>query len=258
MVGTEQQMERIEFSDVFAPVDHLSPIPLNLQIVTQIESALHRDKLEKGVLLPSEADLCAGFGAARSTVRRALKTLESRGMVTRERGRSGGTRIEGSGPLTRTPGAFTTLYELIAGTQRKPRTRVHSARSERVTDEMSDLMGFPVGTQVMHITRFRSANEVPVAVLENWIRPAYITFALERLESESLEALFRESGVKISHVEFEYVAVRAGKTAEFFEIDPSDPVLNEIRHVFDEQHQYEYSHHYTHPENERVRGVATP
>lgn len=167
---------RTSFDDVFQPVDHTSSIPLYLQIVFQMDSALRAGRLPQDTLLPSEPELCAGFDVSRSTLRRAMGKLEDRGIVTRERGRGKGTRIVSTAPITRTPGSFTTMFNQIAAARRRPRTRVLTFERLVVDEALANLTGFPVNTSIVHVLRHRSANDVPVAVLENWILSDYISF----------------------------------------------------------------------------------
>lgn len=251
-------MSRLTFSEVFTPVDHTSQIPLSLQIVSQFGDAIQRGRLETGAKLPSEAEMCAGFDVARSTLRRALSTLEDQHMIDRKRGRNGGTSIARSAPIARTPGTFTTLFDMISQTARKPQTQLVVAEEITVDEALSDASGFSVGVKLMHLLRVRSANDEAIAVLENWIRPEHLKFDLARLESESLEALLRETGTVIDHARFEYRAVMAGAYAKYLGVEEDTPVINEVRRVFDTTEQYEYSHHLSHPERERVRGIATP
>lgn len=248
---------RVEFHRVFTPVDHSSSIPLNLQIVFQVEKAVALGRLGDGAMLPAEAELGGEFGVARSTLRRAMAHLEDRGVVVRERGRGKGTRITQSNPITRTPGTFATLYEMISATARKPVTRVLTFERMEVDEALSEESDLPVGMPIVHLLRHRSANDQPIAVLENWIKAEHVRFSPDRLEEESMEALLRETGVRIRHADFEFRPSRAGAAAAFFGVDADTPVINEIRRVFDESEQYEYSHHYSHPRNEQVRGVAT-
>ena len=51
------------------------------RIVEQIEDAIARGELKPGQRLPSERELVVQFGASRSTVREALRVLESNGVV---------------------------------------------------------------------------------------------------------------------------------------------------------------------------------
>lgn len=249
---------RIPFGEVFLPVDRSSSIPLNTQIVFQIDEAISRGKLSRGDLLPSEHELCSGFGVARSTLRRALAQIQAAGTVSRERGRGKGTRVESGAPITRTPGTFDTVYEMIAASARKPITKLLAFEEMEIGEQFSLESGFPVGARIIHILRQRSANDQPIAVLENWILKEYVPFDPERLERESLEALLKESGLATHHANFEFRPTIAAHTAEFFGLSETTPVINEVRNSFDETGQYEYSYHYSHPQYERVRGVSAP
>ena len=59
------------------------------------------DRLRKMILdgrrandrLPTESELCEKFGVSRSTIREALRTLASQGLITTHRGVTGGSRI---------------------------------------------------------------------------------------------------------------------------------------------------------------------
>ncbi|MFV0434217.1 MAG: GntR family transcriptional regulator [Leucobacter sp.] len=250
---------RVAFDEVFHPVDHSSSIPLYLQIVFQTDNALRTGKLSRDALLPSENELCGGFGVARSTLRRAMGKLEERGIIARERGRGKGTRIVRAAPITRTPGSFATVFNQIAASARKPLTRVLVFEELIVDESLAELTELPFGASVVHIRRQRSANDEPVAVLENWILAEYIGFDASRLEGESLDALLRENGVSVHHAEFEFQAVLLdGDTAEFFQLPEGTPIVQEVRRVFNGEHQYEYSSHHNHPLNERLRGIASP
>jgi GntR family transcriptional regulator len=63
------------------------------QIVAHIERAIAAGELGPGDRLPSERELAADHGVSRMTVRQALQTLESRGLLRRAIGRSGGSFV---------------------------------------------------------------------------------------------------------------------------------------------------------------------
>ena len=67
--------------------------PAYAQIVERVESAVSRGELSAGDRLPPERQLAAELGVSRMTLRQALATLESRGLVTRTTGRRGGTFV---------------------------------------------------------------------------------------------------------------------------------------------------------------------
>ena len=74
----------------FQPV---RPVRLYERIVEQIEAMLASGGLQPGDRLPSERELVVQFGASRSTVREALRVLESNGVVRSRPGDPHGPEI---------------------------------------------------------------------------------------------------------------------------------------------------------------------
>jgi GntR family transcriptional regulator, transcriptional repressor for pyruvate dehydrogenase complex len=60
---------------------------LSHTVVEQIEEAIKGKRLEPGMRLPSEMELCKSFGVSRTAVREALRMLNARGLVTIEKGK---------------------------------------------------------------------------------------------------------------------------------------------------------------------------
>lgn len=63
------------------------------QVADQLREAILGGALVAGDRLPTESELCERFGVSRSTVREALRTLASEGLVTTSRGAGGGTFV---------------------------------------------------------------------------------------------------------------------------------------------------------------------
>lgn len=61
--------------------ERVRPVRLYERVVEQIEAALARGEIKPGERLPSERELVVQFGASRSTIREALRVLESNGLV---------------------------------------------------------------------------------------------------------------------------------------------------------------------------------
>lgn len=74
----------------FQPVQ---PVRAYQRIVEQVEDALARGELAPGQRLPSERELVAQFAVSRSTVREALRVLESNGVVRSRPGDPNGPEI---------------------------------------------------------------------------------------------------------------------------------------------------------------------
>src|SRR6185437_9670559 len=74
----------------FRPVQ---PVRAYQRIVEQVEDALARGDLRPGQRLPSERELVSQFQVSRSTVREALRVLESNGIVRSRPGDPNGPEI---------------------------------------------------------------------------------------------------------------------------------------------------------------------
>lgn len=57
------------------------------QLATRLETIIHQKNIQPGEMIWSESQLIARFGASRSTVRRALQSLEDRGIIARRKGK---------------------------------------------------------------------------------------------------------------------------------------------------------------------------
>jgi GntR family transcriptional regulator len=82
------------------------------RIVSQVEQAIADGRLSPGDRLPPERELAAEHGVSRMTVRQALQTLESRGLLRRAIGRSGGSFLA-QPKLERELGTFSGLSEQL-------------------------------------------------------------------------------------------------------------------------------------------------
>ncbi|MFI1796335.1 GntR family transcriptional regulator [Streptomyces sp. NPDC020379] len=66
-----------------------------MRVLEALTDEIGAGKYEPGALIPSEADLCARFGVARGTARRAIRELRERGLVETEWGK--GTFVKQAG-----------------------------------------------------------------------------------------------------------------------------------------------------------------
>ncbi len=76
-----------------APFEQVRPVRLYERIIEQIEGAIASRTLRPGQRLPSERELVTQFGASRSTVREALRVLESNGVIRSRPGDPNGPEI---------------------------------------------------------------------------------------------------------------------------------------------------------------------
>ena len=98
------------------------------RIVAHVEQAIAAGELAPGDRLPAERELAAEHGVSRMTVRQALQTLESRGLLRRAIGRNGGSFVA-QPKLERDLGTFSGLSEQLRRQGVAAGARVLSARA---------------------------------------------------------------------------------------------------------------------------------
>jgi GntR family transcriptional repressor for pyruvate dehydrogenase complex len=124
----------------FQPVQ---PVRAYQRIVEQVEEALARGDLAPGQRLPSERELVAQFEVSRSTVREALRVLESNGIVRSRPGDPNGPEI----------------LEFSQSALRKQMVRL--ARVDELT--LSELIGFRMimdGAAIQVASRLRTPKQL--------------------------------------------------------------------------------------------------
>jgi GntR family transcriptional regulator len=200
--------------------------------------------LSPGERLGGERDLAAALGVSRETLRHALRALEREGVVTRLRGRGGGTfvaprkverdltKIIGVPELLRTQG-FT------AGSQ------VVSAGLEAADETVAAALRIAIGDPVARIVRLRLADGGPIS-LENACFPAYRFPGLcNRPLGGSLLELFATDyavhpGEAVEQIE---VVLAGDDEAALLRTEPRAPLLAVERTTLDpEGVPFEYAH----------------
>jgi GntR family transcriptional regulator len=176
-------------------------------IIGEIEQAIADGELVAGDRLPPERALAEAHGVSRMTVRQALQTLESRGLLTRAIGRNGGSFVAAP-KLERDLGTFSGLSQQLARQGIAAGARVLSARR---TDEG------------VEIVRVRLADGVPFA-LERSIFPLRFAFLLDRdLRGSLYELLGGDAPVRAVE-RIEPVLADAGEAA-LLDVCVGDPLL---------------------------------
>ena len=125
-----------------------------------------------GDLLPPELSLCTQFGVSRHTMREAIRKLQERGLITRQRGV--GTRVKASKPQSRYVQSATAISDLL---QYVKDTRLVTTRAEAIIADaaISERIRCNVGQRWVYVTGFRYAgrDKMPLALTEIYVNPAY-------------------------------------------------------------------------------------
>ncbi|PRY58803.1 GntR family transcriptional regulator [Knoellia remsis] len=210
-------------------IDRTSPVPLYHQLAEQLCAAVTDGRLQPGDPFENEVALAQRLGLSRPTVRRAIQELVDKGLLVRRRGL--GTTVANRKVHRRV--ALSSLHDDLDREGRTPRTEVLSHGHE-VNAEAASALDLPPDTELLAITRLRYAGDAPLAVMRNWLPPAYGDISRDELEATGLYAALRARGVH-AVVAHQSIAARMPTPAErrHLRIRGSQPVLTMTRMAFD-------------------------
>lgn len=153
------------------PLDRSSPLPLWAQLEAELRRRLDAGEFDDR--FPTDAELTDAYGVSRHTVREAIRSLNSSGLLRRERGR--GTVVNRA-EFEQSLGALYSLYQTIEATGVEQRSDVLSL--EILTDApAADRLGLAADAPLVFLERLRRAGDEPLAVDRVWL-PAELASGL--------------------------------------------------------------------------------
>lgn len=197
-----------------------SDIPLYSQIVSIVKRNISAGTLSTGDLLPSEAELCKTFDISRSTVRQAIGTLESEGLVVRKQGR--GTFVAEPKVRRRTENVYSFTSEISSMGLTPSSTLIEFDVITPTPDILKVLELNGPESKVYRFTRIRNVNDEPL-ILETSFYPQFIYPKLTRelLQTHSFYSLLYEVGIVPANAVDSYEAVVIGrKESELLDCKP--------------------------------------
>lgn len=143
-------------------------LPIHEQISEALRARVRSGQFPVGSRLPAESTLMEEFGAARGTVRRALRTLNEQGIAQTLRGK--GTYVRSGRTEPSIAQALVGLGEAFSYSEKSLTTKV--LHQEVVPADSYPQFPTALGAteQLLFLDRVRLLDEVPVARLKNWVR----------------------------------------------------------------------------------------
>jgi GntR family histidine utilization transcriptional repressor len=141
-----------------------------LRVKQYLKAQLAQGRWPPGALMPSEAELVAQFGVSRMTVNRALRELQSEGLVE---------RVQGVGTfaaqLARVSSTLTIrdLHEEIESRGHRHHATVHLAREERAGAALAQQLGLDPDAPVFHSLIVHHDNDVALQCEDRYVNPAW-------------------------------------------------------------------------------------
>jgi GntR family transcriptional regulator len=175
-----------------------SPVPLYYQLAQYIEHAINAGELAPGDRIENELSLTSRLGLSRPTARQAIQELVNKGLLVRKRGV--GTQVVRS--QFRRDEKLSSLNEDLAKAGKTPSTVLLDYQVGELDDDIADVVDSAdvLDSDFIQIRRLRLANDVPLAILTNYI-PARYEITADDLRQRGLYACLNALGVhlKIAH-----------------------------------------------------------
>lgn len=210
-------------------VDRDSPVPLYHQLAQQFQQAISDGKLQPGDPFENEVAVAQRLHLSRPTVRRAIQELVDQGLVIRRRGL--GTTV--SNRKVHRKVGLTSLYADLQSAGREPRTELLDL--ELLEDEVAAVgLDLPRDTPLLYVLRLRFAGDAPLAVLRNWLPPAYHDITADELTNGGMYQALNSRGVR-PVVAQQSIGARMPKADErrHLQLKGTQPLLTMTRLAFD-------------------------
>jgi GntR family transcriptional regulator len=147
---------------------------LPTRLATDLRDRLARNEWVAGDKLPTESELCEQYGVSRATVRQALRTLGSDGLITVRQGR--GSFVSENAMIRAGMQDLKSITSTIEEMGHKPGMEYHHRVIRAATEDDIEMFQLQPGDEVVDIRRRILADDIVVAysydVLPRWAFPA--------------------------------------------------------------------------------------
>lgn len=206
--------------------------PLYRQLEEILRRQIETGALPEGSYLPTETELQQRFGVSRTTVRQALASLATQGLIVRRQGK--GTVVQLRPRIEPRLGRVTSFTEDILESGGQPGAKVLSCQYVKAPVMVAKHLNIKTGGEVIKLFRLRTVNQEPVglhvAYLNAELLPGLKPEDLAQDDQSLYGLLKRCCGVEIVEADELLEAVKAdATTAELLNIAQGDPLLRLVR-----------------------------
>lgn len=136
--------------------------PLWAQAAAYVQAEIADGRLEPGMRLPPERELCARLDVSRVTLRKALGKLVADGVLESSHGR--GWFVARSGARKDWPNSLESFSETARRMGLVASSRILRWEIAPATIDEGEELGIAPGTPVFHLERVRLLDDVPIAI----------------------------------------------------------------------------------------------
>lgn len=192
-----------------------------------LKDELAKGRWNPGDLMPSEAQLVAQFAVSRMTVNRALRELQSEGLVERVQGV--GTFAAQLYPVSSTL-TIRDLRQEILDRGHRHEADVQFVREETAADPLADRLGLGRGARVFHSLIVHLENGVPLQCEDRYVNPEWAPDYLSIDFSTITPTNYLLRVAPLWRAQYSIEAARpTAQEAKLLRIDRTDPCLVIVR-----------------------------
>jgi GntR family transcriptional regulator len=190
-------------------------------------------ELEPGSRLPGELSLAAEYGISRVTVRRALDTLASDGLIDRRPG--SGTFVREGNSVQPIVADLSNVLSHLVEMGRRTGVRLLSFAYVHPPESVAVSLGLEPGERTQRSIRVRLIDGAPFSYLVTHVPERIgVTYSEADLASMPLLGLLERSGIVVDEASQSISATLAGPdVAEALELEIGSPLLSLTRVVWD-------------------------
>lgn len=202
-----------------------SKIPRYLFVYNALKKQIEADQYKAGDRLPPEPELEKKYNVSRTTVRKAVELLAGEGFVHIKQGR--GTEVLDF-KTTQKLQYVTSFSETLREQGFTVSQRVLSVETVKPPGKISEMLSVSESEMVVKISRLTLANEVPIAVMTNYLFWEMVPDIKEK--TRTMQSLYQllESEYNIfidSATDYISAANSDSKTAGLLKIKEGSPIL---------------------------------
>ncbi|EGQ9055980.1 UTRA domain-containing protein [Vibrio parahaemolyticus] len=198
------------------------------KIKTSLRQQIHSGVVSQGQKLPSERELSERFSTTRITIKDALVSLETEGLIYREERRGWYVSPERIcyNPLSRSH-----FHQMIREQHRIAATQLVSVRSEMAAGDYAKALDIEQMTPIHIIERLRCIDGRAVLFVENVLKASLFDGILAENLTMSLTGIFREKyGYETMRSRFDVIPTSApAHVAKALNLAEGQPVLKICR-----------------------------
>ena len=200
------------------------------RVKQHLKQGLASGRWPPGALMPSESALVAEFGVSRMTVNRALRELQSEGLVARSQGV--GTF---AAPLHRVSSTLTIrdLQEEIHARGHRHHAEVHLQRAEAAPAALAAQLGVAAGSEVFHTLIVHFEDGEPLQCEDRYVNPDCAPGYLGADFSATTPTHYLFEHTAMWRAQYSIEAARpTAQEAALLQIGRDDPCLVVVRRTF--------------------------